>query len=125
MHDKGILISSPDGRKHETPGLNTRDVSSSTIYQNDTALFAEYKQVRSQCWHAPHRRKPVATSMSSDPAYLLSILNASRERRFTGEIHENILIYPTKEEIHSSSVFKNWFVQFSCRIRYITDILTR
>lgn len=51
----------------------TRDVSSSTIYQNDTALFAEYKRIRSRWWHAPRRRKPVATSMISDTAYLLSI----------------------------------------------------
>lgn len=101
MTKEFLLAGRSDGRKHETPGLNTRDVSSSTIYQNDTALFAEYKQARSQWWHAPHRRKPVATSMSFDSAYLLSILNASRKRRLTDE---NILNHPTQEEIHSFSV---------------------
>lgn len=84
-------------------GLNTWETweSSFTIYQNDTALFAEYKRVRSRWWHAPRRRKPVATSMISDTAYLLSIQNVSCETRPTGE---NVLQPTHQMKIYSSYV---------------------
>jgi len=53
--------------------------------------------------------------MSSDPAYLLSILNVSCERL----MDENVLIHPIKKKlIH---FLHNWFVE-SHEFPYFTDI---
>lgn len=89
----------------------TRDVSSSTIYQNDTALFAEYKRVRSRWCGTRHAAGNLSRRQWS-PAYLLSIQNAvSCETR------------PTRKCLSADSSKENSFVAYNWFANSHTNLL--
>lgn len=120
---KGFLLARPpltEGSARETrhAGLNTRDASSSTIYQDDAALFAEYKRIRSRRWHAP-RRKPVASSMSSG-----SVGSSRRFQMHPAKHDPPVKISPISGASRGNSfVCYNWFVRLSSDI-YFTGTST-